>query len=50
MVNEEDLAHMTPFERQALHDLRAIALWSLVTAIGIIFLPIAVVLLAMLGV
>ena len=49
MINDEDLAHMSPFEHQALRELRAVALWSLVTALGVLFLPIAALLLAMIG-
>lgn len=49
MVNDDDLAAMSPFERQALRDLRAIALWSLVTALTVIGIPIVIVILAVTG-
>jgi hypothetical protein len=32
MINRGDYEQMSAFEKQALKDLRAIALWSLVTA------------------
>lgn len=49
MVNQEDLDAMSPYERQALRDLRAIALWSLVTAVSVIAVPVVIVILAMAG-
>jgi hypothetical protein len=49
MINDDDLAHMSPFERQALRELRAVALWSLVTALAVIAVPVVIGILALIG-
>lgn len=49
MINPDDLQHMSPWEKQVLRDLSAIAFWSTVGAVGVLLVPIVITLLALAG-